>query len=148
MFIQKYIPLIARTFLAVIFINSGIGKLSDFAGTQQQIASAGLPLAALVTVFTIAFQLLGSAALIVGYKAKIGSILLLLFLVPATLVFHNPIVDPTQMTQFLKNLAIIGGLLMVTAYGSGPVSLERSDDNLGTAYRSEETAYRSEESVR
>ncbi|MEL6352057.1 MAG: DoxX family protein [Cyanobacteria bacterium J06627_28] len=139
MFIQKYIPLIARTFLAVIFINSGIGKISNFAGTQQQIASAGLPLAALVTVFTIAFQLLGGAALIAGYKAKIGSILLLLFLVPATLVFHNPLVDPTQMTQFLKNLAIIGGLLMVTAYGSGPVSLEHSDNSSSSVYRSEES---------
>ncbi|MBE9063889.1 DoxX family protein [cf. Phormidesmis sp. LEGE 11477] len=139
MLIQKYMPLIARTFLAVIFINSGIGKLSNFSGTQQQIASAGLPLAAIVTVFTIAFQLLGGAALIVGYKAKIGSTLLLLFLVPATLVFHNPLVDPTQMTQFLKNLAIIGGLLMVTAYGSGPVSLDRSDDHLSAVHRSEES---------
>lgn len=128
-----------RDFLAVIFINSGIGKISNFAGTQQQIASAGLPLAALVTVFTIAFQLLGGAALIAGYKAKIGSILLLLFLVPATLVFHNPLVDPTQMTQFLKNLAIIGGLLMVTAYGSGPVSLEHSDNSSSSVYRSEES---------
>lgn len=139
MIAQKYIPLIARTFLAVIFLNSGIGKLFDFAGTQQQIASAGLPLAALVTVFTIAFQLLGGVALIFGYKARIGSVLLLLFLVPATLVFHNPLVDPTQMTQFLKNLAIIGGLLMVTAYGSGPVSLDRSVANSTTAHRSEES---------
>jgi putative oxidoreductase len=60
-----------------------------------------------------------------GYEARIGSVLLLLFLAPATLVFHNPIVDPTQMIQFMKNLAIIGGLLMVTAYGSGPLSLQR-----------------------
>ena len=121
---QKYSPLIARTAIALIFLNSGFGKLSDFSGTQEQIASAGLPLAALVAVCTIAFQLLGGVSLVLGYKARIGAGLLLAFLVPATLVFHNPIADPTQMIQFLKNLAIIGGLLLMTTHGSGPVSLE------------------------
>ncbi|MEM6255395.1 MAG: DoxX family protein [Cyanobacteria bacterium P01_D01_bin.156] len=121
---QKYSALLARTAIAVIFLNSGFGKLSNFSGTQEQIAGAGLPLAALVTVFTIAFQLLGGTSLVLGYKARIGAVLLLAFLIPATLVFHNPIADPSQMTQFLKNLAIIGGLLMVTAYGSGPISLD------------------------
>lgn len=125
MFFQKYTPLLARTAIAVIFIHSGIGKLSDFGATQAQIASAGLPLAPLVTVFTIAFLWVGSLSLILGYKARIGAGLLLAFLIPATLVFHNPIVDPTQMIQFLKNLSIIGGLLMVAVYGSGPVSLDR-----------------------
>ena len=127
---QKYTPLIARTAIAIIFLNSGIGKLSNFGGTSEQIASAGLPLAGLVALCTIAFQLLGGAALVLGYKARIGSWLLLAFLIPATLEFHNPIADPSQMTQFLKNLAIIGGLLMVVAYGSGPVSL---DNRLATS---------------
>ncbi|MDB9526743.1 DoxX family protein [Oscillatoria sp. CS-180] len=126
MLIQKYVPLVARTAIAIIFLHSGIGKISDFSGTQQQIANAGLPLAPLVTLSTIAFVFLGSISLILGYKARIGAGLLLAFLIPATLVFHNPIVDPSQLIQFLKNLAIIGGLLMVVAYGSGPVSLSRS----------------------
>lgn len=135
--LQKYLPLLSRTAIAVIFLNSGIGKLSDFAGTQAQIASAGLPLAPIVTVFTIGFQLLGSLSLILGFKSRIGSVLLLAFLVPATLVFHNPILDPTQMTQFLKNLAIIGGLLMIMAYGSGPVSLDGGASDRMTSTRSE-----------
>ena len=135
---QKFIPLVARTFLAVIFLRSGVGKLMGFAGTQEQIAGAGLPLAPLVTVFTIAFLLLGGAALILGYKARIGGILLLLFLIPATVVFHNPIVDSTQMVQFMKNLAITGGLLMVVAYGSGPVSLDNQITAPGTAQYSGE----------
>jgi len=121
--LKKYLPLVARSAIALIFLNSGIGKLTDFSGTQQQIAGAGLPLAPLVTLFTIIFLLVGSISLFVGYRARIGAGLLIAFLVPAPLVFHNPVADPSQMTQFLKNLAIIGGLLMVTTYGSGPVSL-------------------------
>ena len=135
---QKYVPLLARTAIAVIFLHSGVGKISDFTGTQQQISGAGLPFAPLVTVFTIAFVFLGGISLILGYRARIGTGLLLAFLIPATLVFHNPIVDPTQMIQFLKNLAIIGGLLMVVAYGSGPVSLDhRASRALPSPYTEE-----------
>ncbi|MGB3491448.1 MAG: DoxX family protein [Elainellaceae cyanobacterium] len=125
-FLQTFLPLIGRTCLAVIFIHSGIGKLMDFSGTQETIANAGLPLAFLVTVSTILFQIVGGLSLITGFKAKIGAVLLLLFLLPATVVFHNPIADPGQMTQFMKNVAIIGGMLMVLAYGSGPVSVDPS----------------------
>ncbi|MEM1242352.1 MAG: DoxX family protein [Cyanobacteria bacterium P01_H01_bin.26] len=130
---QKYVPLVARTFMAVIFLRSGLSKIAGFADTQEQIASAGLPLAALVTVFTILFQLAGAASLILGYKTRIGAVLIMLFLIPATLVFHNPIADPSQMTQFMKNLAIIGGLLMALAYGAGPISLDRQMASTETA---------------
>ena len=135
---QKYIPLVARTFMAVIFLRSGLSKIAGFADTQAQIASAGLPLAALVTVFTILFQLAGAASLILGYKTRIGAVLIMLFLIPATLVFHNPIADPSQMTQFMKNLAIIGGLLMAFAYGAGPISLDRQVAPTETAQYSKE----------
>ncbi len=128
MTVPKYVPLVARTFLAVIFIQTGIDKLLDFAGTQQQIAGVGIPLAPLVTVFTILFEVGGGVSLILGYKARVGAVLLLIFLISATLVFHNPVADPGQLTQFMKNLAIIGGLLMVFAYGSGPVSLDGTSE--------------------
>lgn len=131
--LQKYLPLVGRTFLAIIFIRSGIGKILDFGGTQDTIANAGLPLAFLVTVFTILFQIAGGLSLIAGYKARIGAVLLLIFLIPATLVFHNPIADPSQMTQFMKNLAIIGGIAMVLAYGSGPISLDNSSSSTSEA---------------
>ncbi|WP_346294127.1 DoxX family protein [Sphaerothrix gracilis] len=137
MIIQKYVPLLARTAIAVVFLHSGAGKLMDFSGTHQQIAGAGLPLALLVTVSTIAFLFLGSLSLIMGYKARLGAGLLIVFLAPATLVFHNPLVDPTQMIQFLKNLAIIGGLLMVIAYGAGPISLDRRVSAASQSYSKE-----------
>lgn len=125
MIAQKYTPLIARTFIAIIFIQTGIANMTSFADIQQQIASVGIPLAAVVALFTVVFEIAGGISLILGYKARIGAILLLLFLVPATLMFHNPIADPAEIISFMKNLAIIGGLLMVAAYGSGPASLER-----------------------
>ncbi|BCL37081.1 hypothetical protein [Nostoc sp. MS1] len=59
-----------------------------------------------------------------GYKAQIGAILLIIFMIPATIVFHNPLADPSQFNNFFKNLSIIGGLLLILAYGSGHLSLE------------------------
>jgi uncharacterized membrane protein YphA (DoxX/SURF4 family) len=124
--IQTFIPLIARTFVVIIFIRSGFSKLMNFSGTQDTIANQGLPLAALLTVLAITFELVGAASVITGFKARIGALLLLLFLIPTTVIFHNLIADPGETTQFLKNLAIIGGLLMVMVYGPGPLSLESS----------------------
>jgi putative oxidoreductase len=121
---QRFIPLIARTFLSVIFLRSGFNKLFDPTGTREQIAGAGIPLAGLVLIFTILFEIAGALSIILGYKARIGAILLTIFLIPATLVFHNPLADPTETIQFLKNLSILGGLLMVYAFGSGPLSLD------------------------
>ncbi len=85
------------------------------------IASKGLPLPQVLAVGTIVFLLLGSVSLILGYKAKIGALLLILFLVPTTLFFH-PIA--TDLTGLLKNLGLIGGLMMVIAYGPGLISLD------------------------
>ena len=135
---SRYIPLVARICLATIFIQTGLSKISNFGGTQQQIASAGLPLAALVTLFTIVFEIAGGTSLILGYRARAGAVLLLAFLIPATLVFHNFILDSTQTIQFMKNLAIMGGLLMVVANGPGPVSMDRPDAPMRTRYLGEE----------
>ncbi|MEM6715807.1 MAG: DoxX family protein [Cyanobacteria bacterium P01_D01_bin.6] len=119
---MKYLPLIARIALALIFLNSGINKILGFPGFVDTIAQV-LPLAPLLAVGTVAFQLLGSLSLIFGYKVNIGATLLILFLIPASLVFHNPLADSSQLTPFLKNLGLIGGLLLVIYTGSGPLSI-------------------------
>lgn len=121
--VQKFIPLVARAFLVAIFFQSGIGKVLNFAGTQEQIASKGLPLAGVLALGAIIFELLGALSVLLGYKARWGALLLLIFLIPTTLIFHTDFSQPGQMIQFLKNLAIIGGLLLVTYFGSGPLSL-------------------------
>ena len=125
---MKYIPLAARICLCIIFINSGIGKILGFAGTAEMMANQGLPIANILLIFTIAFQLLGGLSLLLGYKVKIGSTLLILFLIPATLVFHNPIAKPDELNNFLKNIGLIGGLLMTIYAGSGALSIDNAKE--------------------
>ena len=121
---QKYIPLIARVFLAVIFLRGGISHLFDSSGTQQMMAQRGLPLSRLLLLCNIISQLVGASLLLLGYKTSLGAILLILFLIPTTLVFHTNFSQEMQVIAFFKNLAIIGGLLMVVYAGAGPVSLD------------------------
>ena len=121
---MEYVALAARICLSLIFFKAGISHITGFSGFVQTIASQGLPLASVLAVGTIVFQLLGAISLLIGYKTKIGSILLIIFLIPASLLFHNPIADPSQINDFLKNIALIGGLLMVTYAGAGALSVD------------------------
>ncbi|MEP0881824.1 DoxX family protein [Trichocoleus sp. ST-U3] len=121
---EKYIPLIARAFLAAIFLKSGFDKITGFSGTQQFMASKGLPLTALLLVAAIILELAGGLSVLLGYKARWGAIALIIFMIPATLIFHTDFADRMQVIAFMKNLAIIGGLLMVYYIGSGPISLD------------------------
>jgi len=121
---MKYIPLVGRSFLSSIFLYSAITKIFGFAGTQQMIADRGLPFPTLMLLGNIIFQLVGGISLILGYKTRIGALVLIAFLIPTTLVFHNFLADPAETTAFLKNLALIGALLMVSYFGAGPVSLD------------------------
>jgi putative oxidoreductase len=119
---MKYLPLAARICLALIFLKASIGHATTFSEFVPFIASK-LPLAPVLGVLTIVFQFLGSLSLLLGYKVKIGALLLILFLVPVSLLFHNP-TDPEQISYFLNNLGLIGGLLMVIYAGAGAVSLD------------------------
>ena len=121
---MKYIPLAARICLCLIFLKAGIGKIFGYSSTVEMMANKGLPIADVLLIFTIAFQLLGGLSLLLGYKVKLGSILLILFLIPATLVFHNPLADPNEINAFLKNIGLIGGLLMVIYVGAGALSID------------------------
>jgi len=120
---MTYLPLAARICLALIFLNAGVNHLLGFSGFVSTIASKGLPLPQVLAIGAIAFLLLGAVSLILGYKSQIGALLLILFLIPTTLIFHPFLSD---LSGFLKNLALIGGLLMVMAYGPGLISLDDS----------------------
>ncbi|MDJ0746443.1 MAG: DoxX family protein [Xenococcaceae cyanobacterium MO_167.B27] len=120
---RNQFPLIARIFLSILFIWTAISKILNPVGTQEYMAAHGIPFTDLLLVMTIAVQFLGGISLLLGVKARWGATALALFLIPATLIFHSDFSDPNQSIQFLKNLAIIGGLLMVIQYGSGAIAL-------------------------
>lgn len=121
---MKYVALAARICLCLIFLKAGISHLLGFTPTVEMMADNGLPIPNILLAFTVIFQILGGLSLLLGFKVRLGSILLIIFLIPATLVFHNPIVDPSQLNDFLKNIGLIGGLLMVIAAGAGALSID------------------------
>lgn len=129
-FITKFGPLVGRILMAVIFLLSGIGKIGNFAGTAGYMASKGVPMTELLLVITIIIEVGSAVMLVLGWKARLAAAVLFLWMIPVTLTFHNFWAAPAdqQMVQqimFLKNLAMMGGILFIMAFGSGPYSLER-----------------------
>ncbi len=118
---MKYLPLAARVCLCLIFLKAGISHISGYSSTVEMMSNNGLPIPDILLIFTIIFQILGGLSLLLGYKVKIGSLLLIIFLIPASIVFHNPASD---LNGFLKNIGLIGGLLMVMYAGAGALSID------------------------
>lgn len=114
---DSFLNLAARILMAQIFIISGIGKITGYAGTQAYMAKAGVPGALLPLV--ILTELGGALALLFGFQARWAALALAAFSVLAALLFHLHPGDQMQMINFMKNLAIAGGLLMVVRHGAG-----------------------------
>lgn len=129
-FIGKFGPLVGRILMAVIFLLSGIGKIGNFAGTAGYMASKGVPMTDLLLIITIIIEVGTAVMLILGWQARLAAAVLFLWMIPVTLTFHNFWAAPAdqQMVQqimFLKNLAMMGGMLFIMTFGSGPYSIER-----------------------
>ena len=131
---RSYLPLLARVLLGLIFVMSGLTKITGFEATQQQMASQGMPLTAVFLVGAIVVEILGGLSVILGLWARAGAAALVLFLIPATLIFHTDFSQQTQMVMFLKNLSIMGGLLLVLAFGSGPYRIRALTESDKVAY--------------
>lgn len=117
--------LIGRILLVLIFLQSGIGKIENFGGTVQYMASYGMPYTNFFLVGAIFFELVGSATVILGYFARFGALLLLIFLIPTTLIFHSNFADQVQMIMFMKNVSMLGGCLFILGAGAGKFSLDQ-----------------------
>jgi len=127
--LQNPLNLVGRLLLALLFLPAGISKIAGFAGTVGYIGSKGLPLPELGAVIAIVMEVGGSLALIAGFKTRLVALAMAIFTLAATLVFHNFwAVDAAhamaQQTNFFKNLAIIGGFLILAAQGAGGWSLD------------------------
>jgi uncharacterized membrane protein YphA (DoxX/SURF4 family) len=131
---QKYLPLMGRTFIGLTFLYSGLNNLINFGATQERI-SGMLPFPGLALTGNILCCLIGAISLILGYKVRWGAIILILFLIPTTLVFHQFWADSSETNGFLKNLALIGALLYVYYAGAGAVSLDAKSARLPESRR-------------
>jgi putative oxidoreductase len=101
---------LGRLLLALLFIVAGAGKLADPAGTAAYMQAMGVP--SLLLWPTIALELLGGIALLLGYRTHFVGIALAVFTVLAAAIFHHDFANPMQQIMFLKNMAIAGGLLV------------------------------------
>lgn len=101
---------------------SGFNQTFDFAGTQEFMASNGVPGSLLYVV--VALELVGGIALIVGWKSRTFALLLATYCLLAAFLFHTNFADEQQFYSFMKNLGMAGGLLLLTAKGAGVISLD------------------------
>ena len=116
--------LAGRILLALLFIVSGFGKITGWDGTAGYMASKGMPMVPVFLALTILMELGGGVLLAIGFKVRWVAAAFVLFLIPVTFIFHPP-GDAAQQISFLKNLAIMGGMLMVVANGAGAYSVDR-----------------------
>jgi putative oxidoreductase len=126
---QNPLALVGRILLALLFIPAGLSKIGGFDGTVGYIASVGLPLANVAAIIAIIVEVGAGAALLIGWQARWAALALAVFTLVAAVAFHNFWAMPAeqvmiQQIMFFKNLAIIGGLLGVMAWGAGALSVD------------------------
>lgn len=119
---EKASLLIARIFLGHIFLLAGLSKITSYAATQGYMEAMGVPGALLPAV--ILLEVAGGLAIIAGWKVKWAAMSLALFTALAAAIFHNNFADQIQMILFMKNFAIIGGLMLLAVHGAGAYSLD------------------------
>lgn len=112
---------LARAGLAGIFLYAGWNKWIDLDGTAMSIEKHGLPMPTMLAVLVGTFEMLGGLLLFFGVQVRLGAVLLLAVLVPATWFYHPP---DSDIQAFLMNCAIGGGLLLVLRHGTGPMALQ------------------------
>ena len=127
--LQNPLALVGRLLLALLFLPAGISKIGGFAGTAGYIASKGLPFATLAAAIAIVVEIAGGLALIAGFGTRWAALVLAGFTLVATFLFHNFWGMPAdqvmvQQLMFFKNIAVVGGLLVLAAYGAGAWSLD------------------------
>ncbi|RYF75484.1 MAG: DoxX family protein [Comamonadaceae bacterium] len=127
---QDAIALAGRVLIAFLFVPAGFAKIAGFAGTVGYIASKGLPMPEVGAVIAILAELGLGLAVLFGFRTRLAAVLLAVFTLAAAVFFHNYWAVPeamkmAQQINFNKNIAIIGGLLLLAAFGPGRLSLDK-----------------------
>src|SRR5271165_6884081 len=126
--LSRAVVLVGRLLFSLIFI---FGALNNFSHQSTAYAAAqGVPLTSIAVPLAGIIALAGGLSILLGYRARIGAWLVVLFLVGVTPAMHNfwavkdPMMAQIQMIMFLKNLSMLGGALLVSQFGAGPWSLD------------------------
>ena len=127
--LQNPLSLAGRALLALLFIPAGFAKLTGFAGTVGYIASKGVPFPELAAVAAVGIELGLGMLLLIGWKARWAALGIAFFTVVITFIFHSFWAIPAeqvmqQQQAFFKNIAVVGGLLTVAAWGPGAWSFD------------------------
>lgn len=127
-FWQGAVVVLGRFFFAAIFLMAGANHFNK--QTIGYAASQGVPLASIAVPFAGVLAIAGGLSILLGYRAKLGAWLIVLFLIPVTLMMHkfwtvsDPMMAQMQMIMFMKNASMLGGALLITQLGAGPFSLD------------------------
>lgn len=127
-FIQSMLVLLGRICFAALFLWAALTKIVGWNGTLSYMASKHIPYPGLFLAGAICLLIVGSIFLLLGYRARLGACLLIIFIVPAMCIFHdfwnlNGSARLTEQIMFMKDVAILGGLLTLAAFGPGRFAL-------------------------
>ncbi|MFT4605515.1 MAG: putative oxidoreductase [Rhodothermales bacterium] len=127
---MQYIPLVGRILFSAIFIMSGLGHFTQTA-MMSGMVPAWMPAANLVVILTGVAIVAGGLMVLLGYKAKLGGLILALFLIPTALLVHGPgfaAGDQVASGMFMKDMALAGAGLLIYHFGAGPMSMDNKAD--------------------
>lgn len=121
--------LVARVLLSIIFILSGVGKLFNYSETAAYMAAKGMPVIPFFLIAALIIEIIGGLSVLLGWKLRWGAALLFIYLIPVTFIMHDfwyveGAARTMEMINFLKNLAIEGGLLYAMLAGAGRLSID------------------------
>ena len=124
-----YFPIVGRVFIAILYIISAVGMIANLKRIIELMASKRVPMPHILLTITIVLWILGGVCLVLGWNVRIAAAAIFVVMIPVTLGIHRPweAADPAEfeheLTHFLKNVGILGGLLYIMYFGAGPYSL-------------------------
>ena len=132
--LQNPLSFLGRLLMASLFLPAGIAKLTGFAATVGYIASVGMPMPAVSAVIALIVEVAGGIALVIGFGTRTAALVLAVFTLVASFFFHAYWAAPAEQHMivsllFYKNIAVVGGLLFLVAFGAGGWSLDAKRGN-------------------
>jgi len=128
---MNYLVLLGRILYSLIFLEAILNNFS--ASSISKAADKGMPMSNILVPAAGIMAFAGGLSIVLGYKAKLGAWLIILFLVPVTLMMHNfwtikdPMMRRMQQIMFMKNLSMLGAALLIAYFGAGPLSIDSND---------------------